>query len=174
MLGDKELATLQPLLHRLTGQVTWCLFDEYDVPPEQTDAFMDVYQRWRAQTLELCRRIARGEAGRRLILTASAEVIVDDAGSAPQPGDAIPCPDCRRLQGRSIQLPQRSDFDDEEAFDDAVRNVLPLLPPYSLGCRLRAQPTEDTSGAPITAEDIPPSRLHCSDGWLFSRTWSRT
>lgn len=163
MLTESEIISLQPLLNRLTGQVTWCLMEENGLSPEETDAFMDVYQGWRLETLDLCREVAAGDAGPFLRLQA----MDDDLNSGG------PCAGCIRLAGRYIALPDRTAFAEEDAFDDAVRAVLPLLPPYSLGCRLRAVRAEDTPQAEgfISPADIPAPRLHCEDGWFFRCHW---
>ncbi|SKA69295.1 hypothetical protein [Desulfobaculum bizertense] len=149
-LVTPEVVECHPLIRRLSGQVIWCMFEEYDANPGDIQAFLDRYDKRKTRTLEIIARAKSGDptlAGIRLELTLPAKA----------------CPICRRLSGKFIPV------SDERFYS--------FLPPFGLGCAARAvalspeelkeQKAEDS----LTDEELPPCELLCGD-WIFTHPWS--
>lgn len=107
---SKQLLAEHPLFKRLTGQVVWTLLEEAGLDPDAIDAFMDRYELLKVATIDLLKELDE-EGG--------ALEIVEDGAKGPA------CKSCQQLVGWCIpgDVPQ------------PVR----LMPPYGLGCRLRAR-----------------------------------
>lgn len=143
----KDLAARHPLFSRLSGQVIWLLFEEQNARPQDCDAFLERYLAWREDALTT---MARLEANPQSAL----RIRVADADNA--------CADCQRYN--NTMLPANDP------------DLLHHLPPYSLGCRCRAEyVTPDEAQIALTTAKRPPQpirRLHCPSGWFFSVLWA--
>ncbi|MFW5733831.1 MAG: hypothetical protein ACOCWR_02115 [Oceanidesulfovibrio sp.] len=137
---SKQLLAEHPLFKRLTGQVVWTLLEEAGVDPGHIDPFMDRFEALKAETLAQLKTLDE-EGG--------ALAIVEAPGAGPV------CDGCARLAGHCIP--------------GDVPDPIRLMPPYGLGCRLRArhlQPAElfANTGARLLldADDLPRHGPLCS------------
>lgn len=143
----RRLLDLHPLFRRLSGEVIWLMFEEHDADPDDIQAFMDRLHGQLERTKELIEAALSGE-------DLYARVTLDE-GPAP-------CEACARLVGRFIPLGR----------EGAQR----LLPPYALGCPLRAevavpQPMDAPPTALIGPDETPHGELVCGE-WIFTHPWS--
>lgn len=140
-----RLLDLHPLFRRLSGEIVWLMFEEHDADPGDIQAYMDGLHGLLGRTTELIEAALSGEP-------LMARIVAE--GAAPR------CAACAALVGRCIDLSR----------DDA----LSLLPPYALGCPLRAEIASSAGhcGADcIGPEDAPHGELVCGD-WLFTTPWA--
>lgn len=140
-----RLLDLHPLFRRLSGEIVWLMFEEHDADPDDIQAFMDNLHSLLGRTTELIETVLAGEQLQARIVSEGAE---------PR------CEACARLMGRAI------DLDREDA--------LTLLPPYGLGCPLRAEVIPP--GAPAATDIVQPGEaphgeLVCGD-WIFTTPWA--
>ncbi len=113
---DKTLLDQHPLFRRLTGQVIWTYLEELGAQAEAIDAFMDRMLALREAVLTLHQTLEEEGGALRLVLADTPT----DAG-----GFCAPCAHCAALVGQAIPA------DSPE--------VIALMPPYTLGCRLWAE-----------------------------------
>ncbi len=154
---DKKLLARHPLLSKLSGEVIWMLFEEEGVDAKTIDSFFDYFGRLLRETVALMGRLLDpDDTGASYFRIRQCPEIVAFAGAAPF------CSSCATLSGLVIPVSQ----------PDFTR----WLPPYSLGCRLRAEclSAEEAAGARMVAPDaMPPAiNLVCDSGWIFHGDWS--
>ena len=140
-----RLLDLHPLFRRLSGEIVWLMFEEHDADPDDIQAYMDDLHGLLGRTKELIEAALSGEP-------LMARIVAE--GAAPR------CAACAALVGRSIDLSR----------DDALK----LLPPYALGCPLRAEITPAAGHAEVDCigpGDAPHGELVCGD-WLFTTPWA--
>ncbi len=143
------LARRHPLYARLSGQVVWRLLEEGELEPPRLAQLMDHYEAVRAQTLETLALFLGPEPGRPAFL----RIVVAQAPT--------PAPICSQCQARAGKLvPADSPW------------LLDFFPPYSLGCRARAEAVFDAKpdrGALVDLSQPPRRSLYCPSEWLFQR-----
>lgn len=131
---------MHPLFKRLSGQVIWALLEEAELDPDAIDAFMDRFEKLRAETLSLLDELDN-EGG-------ALEIVARNA-TCPA------CESCASLVGRCIP--------------GDVPAPYSLMPPYGLGCRLTARHlppatlmTNTDARLLIDPEDLPVGGPMCS------------
>ncbi|NJB67641.1 hypothetical protein GGQ74_001281 [Desulfobaculum xiamenense] len=141
-----------PLVRRLSGQIIWCMFEEYDAAPEDIQAFLDLYDAERARALSAVSRIVAPTADDN---TGGIMIRLRDTGHV--------CPFCEALNGRFLPV--------------GHPELLHFLPPFGLGCAAYAEvlTREQVAALPaaqrIDTSLVPPCDLTCGE-WIFTRTWS--
>lgn len=154
---DKHLLDLHPLLSRLSGEVIWMLFEEEGVDASRIDSFFAFFEQELRETVELIRRLSAPEN-----LDAVFVRIERNPELAAIAGDIPACPTCAALAGKVIPA--------------ATPGLMRWLPPFSLGCRLRAvciSADEAANAQRLSLDASPPDiRLACESGWLFRTDWS--
>lgn len=146
------LVDCHPLLRRLSGQVIWCMFEEYEADPADIDAFLQWYEARRAEALSLIARVQDP------VPSGDIAALRIDVQNTPNT-----CDFCAALSGKYI-----------DASDPDLPN---LMPPYGLGCAARAVAVTPEDAAAldpadrITGEITPPCNLLCGD-WIFTHPWS--
>lgn len=137
---SKQLLAEHPLFKRLTGQVVWTLLEEAGLDPDAIDAFMDRYERLKAETIALIKEL--DEEGGAL------QIIRDGS-------ERSACDSCNLLVGHCIP-------------GDVIHPIR-LMPPYGLGCRLRVRhlPPAELFGNTearllLETEDLPQNGPLCS------------
>jgi len=141
-----QLLDRHPLLRRLSGQIIWLMFEEHDIDPDVIQAFLDSMQPVLHGSAEIIEAAMSGEELYARIVTQ---------------GERIPCEACSRMVGKAIALGNQG----AEA----------LLPPYGLGCPLRAEiipPGQEPAAGEILAPDAatPHGHLICGE-WIFTHPW---
>lgn len=142
-----------PLIRRLSGQVIWCMFEEYEADPDDIQTFLDTYEETKAHTLALIARIQDPVPDSDL---AAIRIDVEDTGST--------CEFCKSLHGKY--------------FRTTHANAASLVPPFGLGCAAKATPISPEELAALAPEDelsediAPPCNLICGD-WIFTHKWSK-
>lgn len=146
------LAQKHPLFSRLSGQVIWYLFEERDIPVPVIEAFMDKVIVWLRQWVDLLRPILEDEPGAPGFLRIHL---------AKTRGAGQACSFCQGLEGKILRLNEP--------------NARRFLPPYSVGCRTRAELLHEAPPDAVfldTTVLTPPKRLHCDTDWLFEQDWT--
>ncbi|MBU1002218.1 MAG: hypothetical protein KKE73_06815 [Proteobacteria bacterium] len=144
-----QLLDRHPLLRRLSGQIIWLMFEEHEAPLEDIQAFLDGLQPVLQESAEL---IAAALSGKELYARIKLA------------GKVTPCRKCAAMVEKVIALHQ----------EGAER----LLPPYGLGCPLRAEIIPSAQEPPDNSELLDPAKgsphgeLLCGE-WIFSHPWSR-
>jgi hypothetical protein len=160
MLDKQELIARHPLFSKLSGQVIWLLFEEHDADPADIGAFMDHFMPHFTGQLDVLRRLLEHPDGWLRIRVSAPPGAESDAARAA-------CPACAALDGSFL------------AASDP--RLAAFLPPYSLGCRARAEFVDAAAFAALDAPRLlppdaptPPRELHCPSEWLFSHPWAKT
>lgn len=144
-----QLLDRHPLLRRLSGQIVWLMFEEHEAALDDIQAFLDGLQPVLRDAAELIAISLSGEQRYARIKVAGAKV---------------PCARCAAMAEKVIALHR----------EGAER----LLPPYGLGCPLRAELIPSAQEPPGSDELLDPAdgsphgELLCGD-WIFSHPWSR-
>jgi hypothetical protein len=152
MPSDFTLLDRHPVLRRLSGQIIWNLFEEYEVAPEAIDAFLRLYEETRRHVADTLR--------------------MADAKKAPNSCVIVQlsrrhnlCPACTAMEGIHIPLEHP--------------HLAELLPPYGLGCAAFIRPevvppsqTENpgTETKSLLYEPKITSKLLCGE-WIFAYPW---
>lgn len=152
-VADPSLLQLHPLLSRLSGQVVWCLLEERGVEPDAVHAFMDGFEALKRETSLLLEKLMQAKESIVLRIKPVVEL------------EAYPlCPDCLLFSGMHLCIGP----DEKEA-------ALRFLPPFGLGCPLRAEIVEgcDPTSVPhMERLDLstatPTVRLHCDSDRIFT------
>ena len=144
-----RLLDLHPLFRRLSGEVVWLMFEEHDADPEDIQAFMDDMHDLLRGTTKLIEASLSGERVR-------ARIVAE--------GNRRPCEACARILGKTIALEREG--------------AEKLLPPYALGCPLRAKIITTDHDAPdpddlLQPDQAPHGELICGE-WIFAHPWSKT
>lgn len=152
MSAPAALLERHPLLRRLSGQAVWRLLEEGGAPEQRITAFLDRFEQAKAAVLDILRRAAdpAERAARPWVLLRLA------------PGAAA-CDRCRNLH---------------HVLAPATHPDLPrLLPPFGLGCGLRAGlagaaelAALDPAPAPLAESLAPEHALLCGE-WIFTHPW---
>ncbi|BBD06760.1 hypothetical protein [Desulfovibrio ferrophilus] len=142
-----QLLDRHPLLRRLSGQIVWLMFEEHDADPDDIQAFLDRMQPVMNGSAELIEAILSGE---------------ELYARIRRDGKGVPCEKCTAMEGKAIALHQEG--------------AEQLLPPYGLGCPLRAEIIPPGQRPPDEDELLDPAKgsahgdLVCGD-WIFTHPW---
>lgn len=150
MPSDYALLDLHPVLRKLSGQIIWHMFEEYDADPADIDAFLLLYEEARRQYVATLRAATTKTAAEMCVaVTLNRQHNI--------------CSHCSEINGIYIPLDHPS--------------LASILPPYGLGCAAFISSTpmrKDECKGEYVNMDASGSTMHkdfiCGD-WIFTEPW---